>query len=129
MLIKKKLEEAFGNCGTNTEYESQIEKENIFYSESYNLLENIAKALEKFGINVISYEGNSDYVFKLEQVVPINNGNSATDDELKAFASFIVEGCDVFSLLEAYEEDIFNNLQTMSDEQLKAHKEFYEYED
>ena len=129
MLIKKKLEEAFSNCEINTEYESQIEKENIFYSESYNLLENIAKALEKFGINVISYEGNSDYVFKLEQVVPINNGNSATDDELKAFASFIAEGCDIFSLLEAYEEDIFNNLQTMSDEQLKAHKEFYEYED
>lgn len=61
--------------------------------------------------------------------MPINNGNSATDDELKAFASFIAEGCDIFSLLEAYEEDIFNNLQTMSDEQLKAYKEFYEYED
>lgn len=55
--------------------------------------------------------------------------NSATTEELKAFASFIADGIDLDSLLEMYEEEIFEKLEAMSDEELAEHKDFCGYEE
>ena len=125
-IINKNLNEI--QHSSEEEWNILIERNKIFISEDYSLLENIAKALEEFNIDIVSYEGNSDYYLKLQQRINNTKKNSASDFELKEFAEFIADGVDVQGLIESYEEEVADRLYGLTDEELQKEKEFYEYE-
>lgn len=59
--------------------------------------------------------------------VDISKKNTATDESLNLFANFIVQGVDIEGLVQAYEEEVFDRLYGLTDEELKKEEEFYSY--
>lgn len=57
----------------------------------------------------------------------ISKKNTATDESLNLFANFIVQGVDLEGLVQAYEEEVFDRLYGLTDEELKKEEEFYSY--
>lgn len=53
--------------------------------------------------------------------------NTATDESLNLFANFIVQGVDIEGLVQAYEEEVFDRLYGLTDEELKKEEIFYSY--
>lgn len=53
--------------------------------------------------------------------------NTATDEALTLFAAFIVQGVDIEGLVQAYEEEVFDRLYGLTDEELKKEEAFYNY--
>ena len=57
----------------------------------------------------------------------ISKKNTATDESLNLFANFIVQGVDIEGLVQAYEEEVFDRLYGLTDEELKKEEAFYNY--
>ena len=65
----------------------------------------------------------------IKSVAIVNNTkkNTATDESLNLFANFIVQGVDIEGLVQAYEEDVFDRLYGLTNEELEKEEAFYNY--
>jgi hypothetical protein len=69
-----------------------------------------------------------DDAIKSTLVIDNEKKNTATDGELYKFSEFIAEDVNLNALAVSYEEEIFDGLWRMTNEELTKEKEFYDYE-
>lgn len=70
-----------------------------------------------------------DDAIKSVTIIDNEKKNTASNESLTLFANFIVQGVDLEGLVQSYEEEVFDRLYGLTDEELQKEKEFYDYLD